>query len=141
MSTKTTRAVVSVLVVAGALATVLFATMSRNADYYKNVDEVMPHAQDWYGKNLQLRGFVSYGSIEKVPDTLQYRFQVKNADSTVLANYTGIVPDTFKEGAEVVLKGRLHPDGAFYVEPNGVVAKCPSRYESQQTTLAPGAAP
>ncbi len=44
------------------------------------------------------------------------------------ATYTGIVPDTFKDGSEVVLKGTLGPDG-FQVEPDGVMAKCPSSYE------------
>jgi cytochrome c-type biogenesis protein CcmE len=39
------------------------------------------------------------------------------------------VPDTFKDGAEVVLKGRLGPDG-FDVEANGVMAKCPSKYDA-----------
>jgi cytochrome c-type biogenesis protein CcmE len=49
------------------------------------------------------------------------------------ASYKGIVPDTFKdrpgEEAEVVLKGQL-TSGGFHVEPNGVMAKCPSKYEA-----------
>ena len=48
----------------------------------------------------------------------------------VHATYTGIVPDTFKDDAEVVLKGVLGPDG-FEVHPNGVMAKCPSKYEAK----------
>ena len=35
----------------------------------------------------------------------------------------------FKGEAEVVLKGRLTADG-FHTDPNGVMAKCPSKYES-----------
>jgi cytochrome c-type biogenesis protein CcmE len=46
----------------------------------------------------------------------------------VTAFYTGIVPDTFKDGSEVVLAGVLTPDG-FRVAPNGVMAKCPSKYQ------------
>ena len=51
------------------------------------------------------------------------------------ASYTGVVPDTFKNDAEVVLKGTLSPEG-FHVSPNGVMAKCPSKYEAK-----PGGAP
>jgi len=40
------------------------------------------------------------------------------------------VPDTFKGEAEVVLRGELTPDGGFHTEPNGVIAKCPSKYEA-----------
>jgi cytochrome c-type biogenesis protein CcmE len=46
------------------------------------------------------------------------------------ARYTGVVPDTFKNASEVVLKGKLQ-DGGFSVEPNGVMAKCPSKYNPQ----------
>ena len=69
--------------------------------------------------------------VRQRPGTLEYRFKVQNKGRVVNASYTGIVPDTFKDDAEVVLKGRLAPDG-FHVEPNGVMAKCPSKYEAQK---------
>jgi cytochrome c-type biogenesis protein CcmE len=53
---------------------------------------------------------------------------VQNKGSAVDASYHGVVPDTFKDDAEVVLTGRLTPTG-FNVAPNGVMAKCPSKYE------------
>jgi cytochrome c-type biogenesis protein CcmE len=66
------------------------------------------------------------------PSTLEYRFRVQQNGKAVNASYTGVVPDTFKdtpgEEAEVVLKGRLTDEG-FHVDPNGVMAKCPSKYE------------
>ena len=70
------------------------------------------------------------------PDTLEYRFQVQSKGSVVPASYTGIVPDTFKDGSEVVLKGHLGPKG-FAVDANGVMAKCPSKYVAGQPG-APG---
>jgi len=45
------------------------------------------------------------------------------------------VPDTFKDEAEVVLRGRLTPEG-FHTDPNGVVAKCPSKYEAKAASPA-----
>jgi len=60
---------------------------------------------------------------------MDYRFTIKTDEYSVVADYTGIVPDTFKDGAEVVLSGRLSPEG-FKVDPNGVTAKCPSKYEA-----------
>ena len=59
----------------------------------------------------------------------------------MLASYTGILPDTFKDEAEVVLKGRLTTDGHFAVEPNGVMAKCPSKYEEKCRTTTLRQAP
>ena len=44
-------------------------------------------------------------AIERKRNSLEYRFKVQSNGSVVQASYTGVVPDTFKDGAEVVLKG------------------------------------
>jgi cytochrome c-type biogenesis protein CcmE len=129
MSKKTARALVSGIVILSALVLLLVVTVSEGASYYKHVDEVMVAPEQWYGKNMSLHGFVVDRSIEYVPGTLNYRFKIKTGDHVVQAAYTGVVPDTFKDGSEVVLKGRLSP-GGFEVERNGVTAKCPSKYEA-----------
>ena len=64
-------------------------------------------------------------------NSLEYKFKVQSNGHVVNATYTGVVPDTFKNDAEVVLKGTLSPDGMFTVAPNGVMAKCPSKYEAK----------
>jgi cytochrome c-type biogenesis protein CcmE len=129
MSKKATRAVISVGIVLTALIAVMYTTVSQGAQYYKHVDEVMNDPAQWYGKSVQLHGFVVDKSIEQRPNTLDYRFKLKTGEYSVLATYTGVVPDTFKDGAEVVLTGKLEPDG-FKVAPGGVTAKCPSKYEA-----------
>jgi len=118
-----------------AFAGLLWSTLREGTEYYKHVDEVMGQPAAWEGKPLQLHGFVVPNSILRKRDSLDYRFQVQNKGSVVDAVYTGIVPDTFKDNAEVVLKGRLTPDG-FHVESNGVMAKCPSKYEPAKTAAA-----
>ena len=129
MSKKSLRAVVSVTVLFGALTMLLYATVSDGAQYYRHVNEVMVSPAEWYGKNLQLHGFVVDKSIEQRPNTMDYRFKVRSGDHQVVAMYSGFVPDTFKDGAEVVLTGKLSADG-FHVAPDGVTAKCPSKYEA-----------
>ena len=132
MSRKAVRILISCVVIFGSLGFLIAMTVQQNAAYYLHVDEVMANPQQWYGKPLQVHGFVD-GDIYKGHDTLNYQFQIKNGASVVKAMYTGVVPDTFKEGSEVVLKGRLAPDG-FHVQKDGVMAKCPSRYESSKST-------
>jgi cytochrome c-type biogenesis protein CcmE len=115
-----------------AFSGLLWSTLREGTEYYKHVDEVMTTPEAWQGKQLQLHGFIVAKSILVNPRTLEYRFRVQNNGHTVDAKYIGVVPDTFKdtpgEEAEVVLKGRLTNDG-FNVDPNGVMAKCPSKYE------------
>jgi cytochrome c-type biogenesis protein CcmE len=113
----------------------LWSTLRDGTEYYKHVDEVMSSPQRWEGKQLQLHGFVVPGSILEKRDSLQFKFKVQNKGRVVDAMYTGVVPDTFKDEAEVVLKGRLEPDG-FHTDANGVMAKCPSKYDPAQKTGA-----
>ncbi len=117
-----------------AFAGLMWSTLQDGTEYFKHVDEVMVNPQAWEGKALQLHGYVVPGSILKRQDTLEYKFKVQNnpirdvnQGHVVDASYTGIVPDTFKGEAEVVLRGKLTPSG-FHTDPNGVVAKCPSKY-------------
>jgi cytochrome c-type biogenesis protein CcmE len=127
MNSKPIKIAATVIVLTLGFAGLLYSTLRDGTEYYKHVDEVMTAPTAWQGKRLQLHGFIVDGSILQKPDTLQYRFQVQNNGKIVQAEYTGIVPDGFKSGSEVVLKGRLSPHG-FNVEPGGVMAKCPSKY-------------
>jgi len=127
MKPKHIKIAVTAAVLALALGGLFYSTLAEGTEYYVHVDELMTDPAAWQGKRLQLHGFVVDKSIFVKPQTLEYVFQIQNKGSVVHANYTGIVPDTFKDGSEVVLKGHLSPNG-FAVEPNGVMAKCPSKY-------------
>ena len=129
MSHRYIKIVVTSVILVLAFAGLLWSTLREGTEYYKHVDEVMTSRQDWEGKRLQLHGFIVPGSILVKRDTLDYKFKVQNKGSIVDATYRGIVPDTFKDEAEVVLKGRLTSEG-FHTDPNGVMAKCPSKYEA-----------
>jgi cytochrome c-type biogenesis protein CcmE len=140
MSNKNTKIGITGLVLLLALGGLFYTTLSEGTEYYKHVDEVMTSPDQWYGKRLQLHGFVEKGSILVKKDTLDYKFRIHSNGAVVPATYRGIVPDTFKSDAEVVVKGTLGPHG-FTVEPNGVMAKCPSKYEASGGGAAAKAAP
>jgi cytochrome c-type biogenesis protein CcmE len=141
MSQKAKKIGLTCVVLVAAFGGLLYSTLSEGTEYYKHVDEVLANPDAWYGKNLQLHGFVK-GEPGKNPNTLEYRFDVQNNGKVIRAYYTGIVPDTFKADSEVVIQGRLLPDGAFHVEKDGVMAKCPSKYDPAKLPPAstPGAA-
>ena len=131
------KIVLSVVVVTGVVGYVL-RTSVVSAEYYKHVDEVMASPAQFHGKRLQVHGNVVPGSIEQARGTLMYRFKIETGPKSVpprspaviSASYTGLVPDTFKDGAEVVAKGSLGPDDKLEVVPDGIMAKCPSKYDS-----------
>ncbi len=137
MKPKTIKIGATAAVLVAALSGLMYTTLSEGTEYYKHVDEVMSDPTAWQGKRMSLHGYVVDKSIFAKPDTLEYRFQIQSNGKVVAARYTGVIPDTFKDGSEVVLKGQLGPHG-FDVAPNGVMAKCPSKYEASKTPGAPG---
>ncbi len=130
MKYKAVKIGLTSLVLAMTFGGLLYTTMAEGTEYYKHVDEVMTQPDAWYGKKLQLHGFVVPNSIMKRKNSLDYQFQVQSNGHIVNATYTGVVPDTFKSDSEVVLKGVLTAEG-FTTQPNGVMAKCPSKYEAK----------
>jgi cytochrome c-type biogenesis protein CcmE len=128
MKQRAVKIALTTIVLLGAFSGLLYSTLRDGTEYYKHVEEVMGEPEAWYGKRLQLHGFVVKDSILRKRDSLDYRFKIESNGAVVDARYTGIVPDTFKNNSEVVIKGTLGPDG-FDVAPNGIMAKCPSKYE------------
>jgi cytochrome c-type biogenesis protein CcmE len=57
------------------------------------------------------------------------RFTLRDIDGTarVPVVYTGSVPDLFKVGRHVYMRGELR-DGVFVAEKDSLVTKCPSKY-------------
>ena len=130
------RKLISGLVTLGLLVggvAYLFASSAGEAfEYYKHVDEVMAQPAQWEHKHLQVHGFVVPGSIMKRMDKehqqIEYKFKAVNCGKEVEVRYSGTVPDTFKDRAEVVVKGTL-ADGRF--EARDISAKCPSKYQAK----------
>jgi cytochrome c-type biogenesis protein CcmE len=133
MRQKAVRLGLTAVVLVGAFGGLLYNTLREGTEYYKHVDEVMANPQAWQGKPLQLHGYAS--AVLRKRDSLDYAFDVQSNGSVVKAYYSGVVPDTFKNGSEVVLKGTLGPDG-FHVKPDGVMAKCPSKYDAAKTSAS-----
>ena len=131
---------VKVLLTSGVLIAafvgLMWTTMQDGTQYYKHVDEVMVDPDAWVGKRLQVHGYASNITWKK--STLDYRFEVEKNGHVVSAEYTGIVPDTFQDESEVVVSGRLE-GGILIVEPGGIMAKCPSKYEPKPSIDAAAA--
>ncbi len=129
---KLAPALVTLAVVLGGIGYIFYSSSGEAFQYYKHVDEVTGDLGAWRGKQLQIHGFVVPGSITKRMDTtrqqIEYKFQAVNCDKVIEVRYAGTVPDTFKDRAEVVVKGTL--DGTQF-HANEISAKCPSKYSTR----------
>lgn len=139
MSHKAIKIGVTAAVLVAAFSALLFTTLQDNLQYYKYVDEVAAAPHEWQGKTLQVHGYVVPGSIGKVRDSLDYRFDLQRNGKIMTAYYTGVVPDNFKDDAEVVLTGQFRESGDGFTATD-MTAKCPSKYE-EAPPAGPAATP
>jgi cytochrome c-type biogenesis protein CcmE len=80
------------------------------------------------GVGIKLGARVVPGSIQRFPGGRQYAFSVTDGAQTVPVVFHGIAPDTFTDGVDVVVEGRIGADGVFRA--TTLLAKCASRYEN-----------
>ena len=68
------------------------------------------------------------GSIQRDVASQTITFEATDGQVTYPVVYRGLAPDTFTDDVEVVVEGRLQPDGTFRA--TTLLAKCGSRYEA-----------
>jgi cytochrome c-type biogenesis protein CcmE len=75
---------------------------------------------------FRLGGMVIKGSVERPDKGMMVRFKLTDFNKEVSVEYTGILPDLFREGQGIVAHGRLNPQGVFIAEE--VLAKHDENY-------------
>jgi cytochrome c-type biogenesis protein CcmE len=116
--------------------------------YYQSLDEFLAQGASLEGKPLRVHGYVATASIERDLESKHVRFSVQNdpphagaaAGRTLDVLFLGLdTPDMFKDGAEVVIEGRLqnHETETVFLADN-VMAKCPSKFEGEGQRMGSG---
>ena len=75
-------------------------------------------------QRLRLGGLVEPGSV--VRDGMTTRFRITDNVRAVAVEYTGLMPDLFREGRGVIAEGMLRADGVFLAA--SVLAKHDEKY-------------
>jgi len=96
--------------------------------YYQTVDELKTLGVSADGKSYRVSGQVVAGSVVRAEDGLSMTFTIDELGNTMPVIYHGIIPDTFKEGAGVLLEGK-YANGRF--EATNIMTKCASKYEGE----------
>mgnify|MGYP000597032161 CR=1 FL=1 len=135
----TIKIAASALLIVGSLTYMLSTSMSEEMEFFHPADVVIVKADELRGQRMRMGGHVMKGSVAQKPGTLEYQFAVQPiagmlkhpeaADKYVTVRFTGIVPDTFKDDAQVIVTGTLGDDNVFAAK--DLIAKCPSKYEAQ----------
>jgi len=87
-------------------------------------------AEECADRSCDLTGRVVPGSIRHQGEELQFRIADRDGSDSVPVSYTGVVPDPFRDGREVIVTGRLE-EQTFFAERDSLVTKCPSKFSDE----------
>ena len=120
---RLTVALTAALLLASAL---IYTSFSAGRDEL-TASQLIKRAQP--GQSYILAGTVLNGSVRHDGEQLVFRVRDPKLRVSVPVHYTGIVPDPFRDGREIVIQGRLE-NGTFVGQRDTLVTKCPSKYQS-----------
>ena len=126
--------VAALLLFLGGIGYLAYSGFSENSVYFLNVAEAKAATPDKLTA-ARLFGTVASRGIEKHRGGPGVTFSLEdkdNASQTIVVNYSGAVPDTFKAGAEVIVEGGMGPGGRFAAKT--LMTKCPSKYQKENRT-------
>ena len=131
---------VLVLVIGIGTATALALTAFRqNMLYYFTPSEIN-EGKGLANRMIRVGGLVMQGSVQRASNSLLVHFKITDRTQTLAVQYTGILPDLFRENQGVVAIGKIQADGTF--KATEVLAKHDENYmppevaDSLKTTKA-----
>jgi cytochrome c-type biogenesis protein CcmE len=112
--TRKRRLIIVALVVAAAALAVGLGVyaLQQNMNYLLTPSQVQSGQASSY-KTFRLGGMVKAGSIQRSKDTLEVTFTVVDASGAMPVEYTGILPDLFRDDQSVIATG--HMDNARFI--------------------------
>ena len=116
---------------AGAAALVFSALQQNVAYFYSPMQIANGEAQG--RTHIRLGGLVMDKSVSH-PDELTTHFSVTDGARDMKVEYTGILPDLFREGQGVIAQGRIREDGVFVADT--ILAKHDENYRPKELEAA-----
>jgi cytochrome c-type biogenesis protein CcmE len=127
------RFVAGGLVIVAAVAYLMWVGVRETSAYYLTIGEFIPKRESLVNEGVRVAGRVAPGSIAYDPRTLELSFRMGEFQEGVPGEvvpvaFTGIKPDMFADGRDVIVEGK-YSDGVLRAEK--VMTSCPSKYEAK----------
>jgi cytochrome c-type biogenesis protein CcmE len=124
------RFFVGASVIAAAVAYLVYAGIQTTSMYYFNIEEFLTVRSAHAGQDLRVHGWVGAGSVKWDPQTNHLAFQLvpKDGQQSIPVTYSGILPDMFAEGREVVVEAHYANETLAAKQ---IMTSCPSKYEAK----------
>jgi cytochrome c-type biogenesis protein CcmE len=124
--------VVAGVAIAGAVLYLVLANTGATAEYYMTITQLRS-CSSCSARTVRVAGVVVAGSIARDASNQVVRFQISDSKTTAMpVIYSGVVPDIFQAGAQVVVEGKLGSNGVFQAQT--LLTKCPSKFQAASAT-------
>jgi cytochrome c-type biogenesis protein CcmE len=123
---RTVRLIVALsaaMVLAGALIYTSFSAASPALSPSQLLRQAQP------GRSYQVTGTVVPGSVRRRAGGVAFSVEDRAGGARIPVNYSGTVPDPFREGREVIVTVKREGAG-FIGERDSLITKCPSKYKA-----------
>lgn len=110
------------------LVSLAYVGFTQSKTYYHTITELSTLQGSALHQRMRVSGNVRNGSIARRDGRVD--FYLEEQGKAMPVSYVGRdpLPDTFKDGAQALVEGRMRPDGSFEAEQ--IQAKCASKYEA-----------
>jgi len=117
------------IAILGAVSYLVYANTQANAVYYMTVSELKSCTSvACTTQSVRVAGVVQAGTIVRNDQTQTVHFVITQGVQALPVVYSGIVPDIFRPGIEVVVEGHYSGHGAF--QALILLTKCPSKFQA-----------
>ncbi|MBV9228875.1 MAG: cytochrome c maturation protein CcmE [Chloroflexi bacterium] len=123
--------ILAAIAILGAVVYLVFANTQASAVYYMTVSE-LKHCTTCAAQSVRVAGIVKAGSVARNDAQEQIAFTIVDGKQTLPVTYSGVVPDIFRPGIQVVVEGHYTGQGPFKAQT--LLAKCPSKFQSATPT-------
>ncbi|HXQ25734.1 MAG TPA: cytochrome c maturation protein CcmE [Candidatus Acidoferrales bacterium] len=126
-------------IIVATLVALAYVGFTQSKTYYHTISEIPMLPAPALHQRMRVSGNVRAGSISHLDGRVDFVLEEQGKNLSV--SYVGRdpLPDTFKDGAQALVEGRLNPQGGFVAEQ--VQAKCASKYEAAPNSAPAGAQP
>jgi len=109
----------------------VYSAVDQTKMYMITVAEYLSATDAYSGTTVRIAGRVRDESMQWNAGTRELQFVLDDteSDDAVPVHYTGLLPDMFSEGRDVVVEGP-HTDADVF-EASTVLTSCPSKYEPE----------
>jgi cytochrome c-type biogenesis protein CcmE len=122
------------VLVGGTVGFLMTSGIKETGVYFLTPSELAAKVEadpSFHNVGVKMGARVVHGSISRDVGTQTITFQITDGAQSYPVVYRGLAPDTFTDDVDVVVEGRLDPDGTFRA--TSLLAKCGSRYETVPT--------